>query len=111
MEKVLKKNITTIDEDVTNFDYDALEEEKTEEQKNVLPSRHTPIVIEESLTNLKLVYAGRIQSILTNIICFGPNQEIKPRQILSFNAAVCLENKTKLGRIEEIIGLVKQPLY
>jgi len=71
----------------------------------------TPKIIEEDLTDCEIQKAGIIHSVVDNVISFGPTENVKNTDILNYDAVICLGDKTKVGRLEDILGLVERPLY
>eukprot|EP00494_Astrolonche_serrata_P030878 UN31146 len=71
-----------------------------------------PQVIEQDIKECTIEFIGYVSSILNNnIISFGPKDVIKNTELVHYDTAICLKDKTKIGRIDNILGLVKQPIY
>jgi len=115
------------DEEMSDFDFEEFRKRLTDmiEQDNQhqMAKKNSPMhykpqkprgkpkIIEEDITNCEIKKAGIIHSVVDNVISFGPTENVKNTDILNYDTVICLGDKTKVGRLEDILGLVEKPLY
>lgn len=76
------------------------------EPKVVVPEKVT-----QDISRMTILPVGEVQSVVGNVLSFGPRIMIPNTEILNVGTSLCLQDKTKIGKIQDILGLVQQPVY